>query len=823
MDAIDRINLESGIDKVISSGKKQLAVYPYGEMGRYAEKYIKNRHGIDIVYAVDNKLSDGGHVISTEDIEVGNGIVYLICSSSVKCYEEVRKAIYRKLNKTDVIDLFAYDPESLWYKEFMNFAMRPALYDATYDHDDRIHNAKYTAEFWKNKYIHIDEDDVFAGNVAVGRDYPYARYGIGDQNDIKALFYQGRISEDEKNDYENAVKMGLICRNPGVHATAAYSRLITEGIDPTMHFITQRLADTFGDKHIFYQSEKTVMDGFLCLIRKYVCEAQRLYEATGKNNLKMVADNCNSLLEGAPETFYQGLQLVLFIHLGIVMENGCGSFSFGRIDQYLYPLYKNDIENGIITSEKAQQYLNSFWRKLSEMNLGWQNITIGGEQYGNDECNELTLMCMRAAKAVRGQQPQLSLRVHYNMPQIIWDEVIELISCGMGFPALFNDKVCKEAMKNKGFTEEDSENYSVMGCVELLSEGNEFSHQEGLRFNFVKLLELMMHDGKCAITGKKWRLKHKINPDDISSIEQLMDWYIEEMEDAISRLCSMLDITSMHYAERYHAPFLSAMMNGPLEKGKDVHENGTKYNNLTICGVGIGEIADCMQAIQHICYEGKQKKLSEIRAVLDKDFVGNNDLCEEMLNCEKYGNDSDEVDMKCSRIVDAFVKAATGYKLKYRDGVMQVGFYTSYFHSDFGKLTAASPDGRKKGRPLSPSLSPMAGMDRNGILAVINSANKIDMSHFGNGMALDIKLSPHFFEKEENRNALQTAVNTYFENGGVEMQLNVIDADTLKKAKADPIKYRNIIVRVAGFSARFVDLDMPLQDEIIKRTEHISA
>ena len=215
--------------------------------------------------------------------------------------------------------------------------------------------------------------------------------------------------------------------------------------------------------------------------------------------------------------------------------------------------------------------------------------------------------------------------------------------------------------------------------------------------------------------------------------------------------------------------------------------------------------------------------LSDLVRKMDENYAENEDTRKQLLDCKKYGNDFDEVDIKCREIVELFTKTVIEYKPKYRNGVIQVGFYTSYFHSDFGKYTAASPDGRKAGVPLSPSLSPMAGMDNNGLLAVINSANKIDMSKFANCMALDIKLAPAFFDKDENRTALKDVIITYFENGGEEIQINVIDADTLRKAKADPIRYSNIIVRVAGFSAKFVDLNCSLQDEIIRRTEHIVA
>ena len=703
----------------------------------------------------------------------------------------------------------------------MNFGLRDAVYDAAYDENEELHRARYMAGFWENKYIHIYDDDIIAGDVLAGTLYPYNVYRIGDNNDVRALLINGKINKDEAHNFINAAHMGLICRNPGVHTTASYSDMVKHGISPRIRYVEEKLKDE--PESIFYKSEFEVLQGFKKLILRYADEAKNLWSKTGNDNLRTIAENCRRIAEDSPKTFLQGLQLVLFIDMGIVMENGGGSFSFGRLDQYLYPLYKRDIDEGRINRLQAQEYLDAFWGKLAEMGSSWQNVTIGGARNGTDECNDLTIMCMEAAKRVKGQQPQLSLRVHKNMKTEVWDKAIDLISCGMGFPSMFNDDVCIKAMKSKGTSNEDAENYSVMGCVELLTEGKEFSHQEGMRFNFVKFLELLLHGGGCALTGKTWRLKEVRDLNEINDFNDFYNWYKDELKDTMMRLCNMLDITSGRYGKRHHSAFLSAVMDGPLENERDIHDNGTKYNNLTICGVGTGEIADCLQAIQEVCFEKRTVTLSDLVRKMDENYAENEDTRKQLLDCKKYGNDFDEVDIKCREIVELFTKTVIEYKPKYRNGVIQVGFYTSYFHSDFGKYTAASPDGRKAGVPLSPSLSPMAGMDNNGLLAVINSANKIDMSKFANCMALDIKLAPAFFDKDENRTALKDVIITYFENGGEEIQINVIDADTLRKAKADPIRYSNIIVRVAGFSAKFVDLNCSLQDEIIRRTEHIVA
>lgn len=818
---IDKRWLENRIDDIVSRGERSIVVYPFGEIGRYAAEYLLKLHGIKIIYGIDNNLADGKDIFSLDEIKPeSDKVLYLICSSNPDCYEEIRHRLYEKLTGIRSEDIFAHDITSPWYKSYLNFRMRDAIYNATYDVNERLHKAKYLSCFWNNKYIHVSNDDLIVGNAGIGTLYPFAVYGIGNNNDIRALRYQGSYIENEEEEYINAVEMGLICRNPGVHTTPAYTDIVQNGIAKRREYVEKMLCKS--PDNLFYLSEREVLTGFRRLIIRYADEAEKRYELSGRiyDNLIEISKNCRNIADNAPETFNQALQLIFFVHMGIVMENGCGSFSFGRIDQYLYPFYKQDIDNGRINNEEARNYLYAFWKKLSEMDKGWQNVTVGGGRNGSDECNELTIMCINAAKEIHGQQPQLSLRVSRTMPDEVWEDAMDLISCGMGFPSLFNDEICKKALESKGMTKEDAENYSVMGCVELLTEGKEFSHQEGMRFNFVKFLEILLHGGRCGLTNKKWHLVETRDIDEMRDFEQFIDWFKDELSDTLIRLCTMLDITSAEYGKRYHAPFLSAMMEGPLENGRDVHDNGTIYNNITICGVGAGEIADCLEAIKKICFEERKLKPSELVDILDEDFEGHEDIREKLQKYDKYGNDCDDVDGLCRDIVKLFTDTITGFTPKYRDGSAQVGFYTSYFHADFGRLTAASPDGRHKGMPLSPSLSPMAGMDKNGVLSVINSVNKIEMDYFGNNMALDIKFAPTFFDKYENKSALEDLITAYFQNGGAEIQINVVDAETLKKAKNAPLKYRNVIVRVAGFSARFVDLDDKLQDEIIRRTEN---
>lgn len=346
-----------------------------------------------------------------------------------------------------------------------------------------------------------------------------------------------------------------------------------------------------------------------------------------------------------------------------------------------------------------------------------------------------------------------------------------------------------------------------MGCVELCIPGKEYAHTEGARLNWAKVLEDLLAD-----------MQNKKNFSRVLTFNDFYHMYKQHLLDTARKICEFIDFASGMYPRRWSVPFATVFMDGTRENGRDVTDNGTIYNNLTINCVGIATAVDSLQAVKELVYERKTISLEQLADICLTN-KGYEVYIDEMLKCKKYGNDYDEVDLLATELIAVFNKTVTEYPLKYRTGKMMVGYYSSYFHADFGNYTSATPDGRKAWTPLSPSLSPSSGKDKNGVLSYINSANKIDMSTMSNGAALDLKYTPTFFDKRENRDALKTVIQTYFEKGGLEVQINVIDREELLDAKKHPENHMNLIVRVSGFSAHFVNLDSNLQDEIIRRTE----
>ena len=667
----------------------------------------------------------------------------------------------------------------------------------------------------------IDENDIFAGRLEKCR-IPNI-YPAGMKQEIDYLVRDSRCQGEKYKCMLEAEKIGLFTRAPGAHVVPAYDQLIQEGIQNRINRVqcSVETCEDDSEKRNFYSAEKIVLMAMQKRILKYAEEAGKKYKIRKRDNLKQIQDSCSRIAFYPPASFHEALQLILLAHEHILAEGGSGSISFGRLDQYLYPYYKKDLEVGRITREAAQEMITAFWRKIAEYEMGWQNVTIGGSnQSGKDMCNDLTIFCMNAALAVRGDQPQLSLRVHKNMSEDVWKKAFELIETGMGFPELYNDEIAVKAKMNAGISEEDAWNYSIVGCVELSAGGKEYSHTEGARLNWQKILELMLNGGKCQVTGLNWKLAENHVLDEIQDFQEFYEWYKRELEYFTRFVCGFIDTLSKQYGTYWPVPCMSSMMQGCLENGRDVTNNGTIYHNLTLDCVGIATVADSLEVIETLVFKEKIIKLSELAVILKKNFEENELIRRNMLECPKYGNDILSVDKKVKDLTRWFTEILEDESVKYSKGVFQAGFYTSYFHATMGELTGASPDGRKSGEALSPSLSPTAGMDRNGPTAVVNSAAHIDMDHFSNGMVLDLKLMADFFIKEKHQQSVRMLIEEYFDAGGLEIQFNTLNRDTLLAAQKEPCRYRNLVIRVSGFSAYFVALEESLQNEIIRRTEH---
>jgi formate C-acetyltransferase len=495
--------------------------------------------------------------------------------------------------------------------------------------------------------------------------------------------------------------------------------------------------------------------------------------------------------------------------------------SLGRVDQFLAPYYERDKAAGLMSFKEAGEIIDALWLKIAGLVMGYQNVTIGGcDAWGNPAYNDITILCMQATGKLRQDQPLLSLRCHKNMPDKIWEEAIALIVRGGGFPALFNDEVIIKAKEKQGVDTEDSWNYGLVGCVEPSIGGKEYSNTEELRLNWAKLIELMLSGGVCTVTGIDPGLAHTRNLDAVSDFETFYDWFKDELIAAIEKCTAACNMIDQAYPKYFPSPLLSATFDGCVEKGEDVSARGPRYCFSTANACGMANTVDSLLAVKQAVFEKKIITLNTLAGALGDNFEGHSELRAYMLNrCPKYGNDIPTVDKYMGEIVNLFCSTVRAHRNK-RGGAFQAGLYTVTSHATMGKLTGALPDGRLKGVSLANAVSPVQGMDTLGPTASARSALHFDHCQAANGLVFDLKFNPSFFDKESHRKMLRFLVEGYFDDGGQEIQFNVVDRETLLEAQREPQKHRNLVVRVSGFSAYFVSLDKTLQNEIIKRTEY---
>ena len=520
-------------------------------------------------------------------------------------------------------------------------------------------------------------------------------------------------------------------------------------------------------------------------------------------------------------TFYEALQYILILQELLVIETASGSMSLGRMDQILYPYYLADQKAGRLDRKKARFYLDAWRIKLAGLVQGFQNLTLCGCDAKGRFCgNEVSLMIMESTVQHRFDQPLLSLRYSRDMPEEYWEAALKIIELGDGFPAVFNDTVIREALEKSGVSREDSWDYGIVGCVEPSICGREFSNTEEMRVNWAKVLELMFHHGRCCFTGHQYRLCRNMELSEIKTFEEFTDWYEEELLSIIQQAAQACNLVDASYYKSYPSPMLSVMVNNCVDEGADVAALGPVYRFSTINNCGMANAVDSLLAIKEMVFEKKKLTLEELRTVLDTDFQGYENIRGYALNhCEKYGNDSYSADILMERLINKVSQTINAIP-NGRGFHFRTGMYTVDLHASMGMLTGATPDGRRSGTSLSNAVSPVQGADRKGPTCIINSVTRFPHAQFGNGMVLDLKFSPSIFGNASNRPAFKAMLDTYFQQGGMEIQFNIMSRETLLEAQREPEKYRSLIVRVSGFSAYFINLYKTLQDEIIARTEY---
>jgi formate C-acetyltransferase len=591
------------------------------------------------------------------------------------------------------------------------------------------------------------------------------------------------------------------------------------------------------DKRDELRAMDIVCDAMIRYAERY---AERLEELAAeekdpvrKKELEKMAAICRRVPAHAPTTVHEALQHYWFIHLGVVTElNPWDSFNPGRLDQSLYPLYKKQLEEGTVTQEEVYEMLQSFWVKFnnhpsppkvgvtaeeSNTYTDFCLINVGGvKEDGSDGVNEMSYILLDVIREMRLLQPSSMIQVSKKNPDRFIRAAVEIIKTGFGQPSVFNTDALVQEMLRAGKDVRDARNGGCSGCVETGAFGTEAYILTGY-FNLPKILELTLNDGFDKRTGKQIGLKTG-TATDYRTYEELFAAYKAQVQHFMRIKLTGNNIIERIFMKYMPAPFLSVLIEDCIRNGKDYMCGGARYNSSYVQGVGLGSITDMLTALRYHVYDKKTIAMETMEKALANDFKGFEELQYQLVyHTPKYGNDDDYADEQEVQVFDMYYDVLSGHKSP-RGADYRVNMLPTTCHVYFGKVTGATPDGRNAWKVLSEGISPVQGADTNGPTAVIRSAAKIDHIKTG-GTLLNQKFTPSLLSTEEGCNNLVHLIRAYFRMDGHHIQFNVVDADTLREAQKHPEDYRDLIVRVAGYSDYFNDLGEDLQNEIICRTE----
>ena len=562
--------------------------------------------------------------------------------------------------------------------------------------------------------------------------------------------------------------------------------------------------------------------------------AKKEKDENRKIELMQMAAICRKVPAHAPESFHEALQHYWFIHVGVITEvNPWDSFNPGRLDQHLIPFYKKETRAGTLTEESAKELLSSFWIKFnnhpappkigvtakeSSTYTDFALINLGGvKEDGSDAVNEMTYILLDVIEEMRLLQPSSMIQVSKKNPDRFIKRAARIIKTGFGQPSVFNTDAIIQELLNQGKSLIDARNGGASGCVETGAFGTESYILTGY-FNLTKIFEITLHNGTDPMTGKKIGLKTG-NPQVFESFDELVEAYRKQVQYFADIKIKGNNIIDRVIASNIPVPFLSLLIDDCILNGKDYNNGGARYNTSYIQGVGMGSLTDILTSLKYNVFENRKYTMQELLEATAANFEGYLELREQLINnTPKYGNDDDYADEQAVTIFEIFYNTVNG-RPNTKGGYFRINMLPTTSHVYFGSVTGATPDGRLARKPLSEGISPFQGADRKGPSAVIKSAAKIDHLRTG-GTLLNQKFTPSLLEDEKGLDSLVQLIRSYFRMDGHHIQFNVVTADTLRKAQKHPEDYKDLIVRVAGYSDYFNDLGEELQDEIIRRTEN---
>ena len=578
-------------------------------------------------------------------------------------------------------------------------------------------------------------------------------------------------------------------------------------------------------RRLFLQSALKIADAACQMGRRYADAARTLAEQcecpARRAELLRVAQVCGQVPARPARTLQEALQALWFAHMITFWEDGLNANSIGRIDQMLWPCYERDVQDNGLTREEALELLECFHLKLYQT-YDVQQACVGGQKAdGSDATNELSTLVLEAIRSLGLIRCQ-SVRVCKTTPADLLRLAVALVAEGGGIPFFFNDDVIISALVDKGIPIKEARDYAAIGCVEITIPGRSFPHAVSHMMNVAKCFELALHDG-CDTHIDKQVGPHTGDAVAFASFGQLWEAYQAQLEFFAERAAYWSNCGETAQEDLDPLPYRSILTSDCIERGLDIAWGGARYNYHSTCAIGIPNVADSLAAVRKLVFEDHALTMAELLDALRGNFAGREELRQMLLHrAPKYGNNEPYVDQLAAAVARHYCETMHGLRT-IRGGRFHAHLFSFVWHiNPCGKGTGALPDGRKAGEPLAYSLSPMQGRDFQGLSAVLNSLAAIPHHLAAASSSAIIEIDPKLVDGDGRERFVQ-AIRTAIDQGVGQLQLNVVSAQTLEKARDHPEQYQNLAVRVSGYSYRFCLLDPEMQDHIIHRTKHRSG
>ena len=653
-------------------------------------------------------------------------------------------------------------------------------------------------EYWKKAGLYEEPK----GPVGV---IPYASFGSGTDLFAGAMG-QGHVIPG----YRRVLKMGF----------RGIEKMAEEGLTKL-----KETDENYDQRKDFYESVVVAARAVCDYSNHYADLAIEMAEnapETRRVEILEIAERVRRVPALPPRTFMEALQSIWMTNVVLEMSYGEGNiFSQGRVDQYLYPYYADDLAEGRITYEEALEAIEEYLVKLSSVVIaGQNNVTIGGlDKDGNDATNEVSYMFLEAIANVKSLLNTLSIRISSKTPHDFLKRTLEAYkyTAGMG---IHNDEILVPQLHNTGYSLEDARDYSIVGCVEPHGTGNDFSYTAGNAVQISILLNMALNEGRTLLSGNK-TVGAKTPPvSTFKSFEDVKKAFVDQLKFAIDLTVKKAELKDKAFADYLPSPLLSSTIEGCLESGMDATRNGAKYNNNPMGSQGLATVTNSLAAIRWAVFEEKIVTMEELVNHMNKNFKGAEELREKLRNkAPKYGNGDERTDELAKWVANTLCDLTRKYKARGGDGIYHNCLVSAGTQVIEGKTLGATADGRLKGEPVANGISPANGTEKNGLTMALRSvAYATTEPHLTNGAAMNIRLNPSLMQTDEGLEQITSIVEAYLELGERELQINPISSEILRDAQAHPEKYPDLSVKVTGYSARFIDITKELQDDIIART-----